>query len=100
MRFYELLAIESDEGRVCLRIKHINPGFGLKSWEDQDKATEFILVQSREREVVFLQINKPNAPWMIYRLKDDDTFVVYFETEDKTPEESDLFVYHRMSSAS
>lgn len=98
VRFYELIVIESDEGRVCQRIKHMNPGIGLKSWEEQDKATEFILVQLEHHKAVFLQINKPNAPWMIYRLQDENTFVAYFETEDKTPEASDMFVYQRMSS--
>ncbi|NJN53380.1 MAG: hypothetical protein HC804_00680 [Anaerolineae bacterium] len=93
--FYELLVIEQEGDRVWLRLKHFYPG--LKGWEEKDKATEFLLVQLQDREAIFLQTNKPNAPWMVYRLEEDNKLVTYFEGEDETPKEEDKFIYFRVT---
>ncbi|MCL4262524.1 MAG: hypothetical protein KJ069_04890 [Anaerolineae bacterium] len=43
-----------------------------------------------------VQTNKPNAPWMIYRLEEDDKLITYFEREDEAPQETDKFIYLRV----
>ncbi|MBX3061119.1 MAG: hypothetical protein KF770_32065 [Anaerolineae bacterium] len=94
--FYELMVIEQAEAHVYLRLKHFYPG--LKGWEEKDQATEFLLVQLQNREAIFLQTNKPNAPWIIYRLEGDDKLVTYFEREEDTPAETDKFFYFRLQT--
>ena len=96
VRFYEIIAIEAQDEHVRLRIKHLNSGEGLKTWETQEIATEFILVQQSEHKAVFLQLKTPKPNWMIYHLEDENTLLAYFESEDETPERSEMFVYKRL----
>jgi len=91
--FYELIVVEPEDDGVMLRIKHFYPG--LKGWEEKDLATEFALVELRDTFAVFLQVNKPNAPWMIYHLESEDRLIAYFERAGEPPKESDKFVYTR-----
>lgn len=95
--FYELIVVEPQGESVALRIKHFNPGAGLASWEEKEQATEFILVQQTVNRAVFLQTNKPDAPWMVYQRTVPDTLTVYFEREDADTPDADKFVYQRIS---
>jgi len=93
VRFYELITIGLEGVELILRIKHFNPG--LVGWEEKDESKEFVLVQLGGNEAVFLQrkVNKPAAPWMVYRLKDKHTLIAYFEFENETVSEKDMFIY-------
>lgn len=93
VRFFEFTTIGVEAGEVVLRIKHMN--VGLASWEEQDKSTEFVLVQLQGQEAVFLERNKPNPPWMIYR-REPDRLITYFQRDEETPPEDDQFVYSRI----
>jgi Domain of unknown function (DUF6265) len=93
VRFFEFITLGIEEGLVVLRIKHMN--VGLASWEEQAKSTEFVLVHLQEQEAVFLQRNKPNPPWMIYR-REPDRLITYFQRDEETPPEDDQFVYSRI----
>lgn len=86
--FYELMVIEPEDDHVVLRIKHFYPG--LKGWEEKDESATFLLVQLEDEYAVFLQINRPNAPWLIYR-REGDRLTSYFETDAATPTEDDQF---------
>ena len=88
--FFEFMTIEQHGEHVLLRIKHYYPG--LKGWEEKDLSTEFLLVELREREAVFLQVNKP-GPWMVYRLEAEDRLVTYFVREGEVTKEEEMFVY-------
>ena len=50
---YELLVIEEQEGGLVLRIKHFEPGPGLKSREAQGEAAEHRLVKVDGQTAVF-----------------------------------------------
>ncbi len=95
VRFYEFMTIEREGRELLLRIKHFNPG--LLGWEEKDTSTEFVLVQISRDEAVFLERNvkKPPAPWMIYRLQDNQTLIAYFEFENGTVSEKDMFIFKR-----
>jgi len=95
VRFYELLTIERESIGLVLRIKHFNPG--LVGWEEKDESKEFVLVQHNGHEAVFLQLNVKNlpAPWMIYRLQDQQTLIAYFKFGNETVSEKDMFIYKR-----
>lgn len=90
--FFEFISVEQHGEHVLLRIKHFYPG--LKGWEEKDLSTEFLLVELREREAVFLQVNKP-GPWMVYRLEGENRLVSYFVKEESMPKEADIFYYSR-----
>lgn len=91
--FYEFMTLEPEDDQALLRIKHFYPG--LKGWEEKDEAVEFLLIQLREGEAVFLQQHKPDAPSLVYRLEDDGRLVCYFVRENKTPAPEAMFVYTR-----
>lgn len=93
--FYELLTLEPHEGQVMMRIKHFNPG--LKGWEEKDASIEFLLVQVAAREAIFLQQQRENPPWIVYRLESDDRLISYFEREGEPPTDETIFAYHRTS---
>ncbi|MEQ8676242.1 MAG: DUF6265 family protein [Aggregatilineales bacterium] len=92
--FYELLVIEQNDAEVFMRLKHFNPG--LKGWEEKDEATEFLLVQLDYRRAVFLQMNKRETQWLIYRLEGENRLVSYFEKEDAFPDEAQKFIFQRL----
>jgi len=93
VQFYELIAIEQEEENVFMRIKHFDPK--LVGWEDRDSAHEWLLVQLEGKEAVFLEFDKPDARWAIYRLESDDRLVSYFTREDGAVTETGTFEYAR-----
>lgn len=95
VRFYEFILLEQDGEYVVMRFHHFYPG--LKMWEEKDRPTEFLLVQYRPNEAVFLQTNKP-GPWLIYRREGEQRLLVYFETEEIAVEPGDYFIYERLHS--
>ncbi len=67
--FYELFALEEDEGSVVLRLKHFDPGPGLPGWEERDQDFSFPLVRVT-----------PRAAWfggLTFHLSHPDTLMVY-----------------------
>ena len=93
VRFYELLAIEQEGEEVFLRIKHFDPK--LIGWEEKDRAHEFVLVQLQGQEAVFLELDKPEARWAVYRREGQERLVSYFTREDEPVTETGLFEYVR-----
>lgn len=51
--FYEFWAVEVDEGRSVLKLKHFNAN--LAGWEEKDASTRMPLVSSAEDDVVFAE---------------------------------------------
>ena len=88
--FYEILVMEADNNQVFHRLKHFYPG--MKGWEEKDESVQFALVQLQGKEAVFLQLNRPDTTWLIYRLEEESKLVVYFEEEDASPKDEDKFV--------
>lgn len=67
--FYEIFALEEEEGTVVLRLKHFDPGPGLPGWEERDRETLFRLVRV-----------EGNVAWfrgLTFRLADPDTLLVH-----------------------
>jgi hypothetical protein len=94
--FYEFTTLAVENGLVMLRIKHFYPK--LVGWEEKDKSVEFMLVQLSGQEAVFLELNVPSPPWMIYRLEDEHTLVSYFEREGEAVSAAEQFIYTRQES--
>jgi hypothetical protein len=67
--FYEFFALEEHEGTVALRLKHFDPGPGLRGWEQQSQETLFRLVRVADRTAWFHGLT--------YRLEGPDTLVIY-----------------------
>jgi hypothetical protein len=63
--FYEFLALEEDGGTVVFRLKHFDPGPGLRGWEATDRETLFRLVRVGPHVAWFhgltLRLNDPNT---------------------------------------
>jgi hypothetical protein len=93
VRFYELMVIEQEGVLVFLRIKHFHPK--LVGWEEKERAHEFVLVQLEGREAAFLELDKPEPRWAIYRLEGKDRLVSYFARENEAITETGLFEYAR-----
>ncbi len=82
VRFYELIAIEHDGGRVLTRIEHFDPG--LVGWE----------------EAYFLEVAGSADPrWAVYRREGADRLVSYFVREDGSGTNAGLFESARVSGA-
>lgn len=92
-RFYELLTLEPDEGRLVLRIKHFDPA--LVGWEESDAAVTLDLVALVDGEAVFL--TRGSERWMVYRRNPaTGELVAYFETaEHPHTDGEDEFRYAR-----
>jgi hypothetical protein len=90
--FYELLVIEPEEDSLVMRIKHFYPG--LKGWEEKDASIDFVLVSLKETEAAFLQRNRDEHQWLVYRLKETGQLVTYFAREDSETDRSDWFIYN------
>lgn len=67
--FYELFALEEEDGSVVLRVKHFNPGPGLPGWEEREQDVAFPLVKVEGRTAWFNGLT--------YRLEGPDTLVIY-----------------------
>lgn len=91
--FYELLVLSMDADRLVMRLKHFNSA--LVGQEEKDKSVDFALVELNDREAVFMQLNKENPPWLVYRMESTDQLVTYFETDGEAHRLSDRFVYTR-----
>lgn len=88
-RFYELMTIEPDGGRIVFRIKHFGPG--LIGWEEKDEAVALDLVALNGADALFLK--RGEERWMTYRRDDDGSLVAYFETGDEPHTPDDEFRY-------
>jgi hypothetical protein len=93
-RFYELMAIEPDEGRLTMRLKHFNPG--LVAWEDKAEAVTFDLVALAPREAVFFKRHSEQRLWTYYRQSEANQLVAGFLRAGQTPSEADEFRYRRL----
>jgi len=93
VRFYELIVVEQEAALVYLRIKHFDPG--LVGWEEKDRAHSCVLVQLEGEEAVFLELDKPDARWVIYRREGPDRLVSYFVGQDGAMTDTGLFEYTR-----
>jgi len=74
--FYEIEVIEQEGELVFLRVKHFDPG--LVGWEEKDAPHEFVLVQLDEEGAAFLELDKPEPRWAVYRRSGPDNLVAYF----------------------
>jgi hypothetical protein len=90
--FYELLVIEPEEDSLVMRIKHFYPG--LKGWEEKDTSVDFVLVSLKDKEAVFLQCNRDEDQWLVYRLEDSGQLVTYFAREEAETSRDDWFIYN------
>ena len=92
--FYELIAIEQEDESVFMRIKHFDPK--LVGWEEKERAAEWVLVQLKGEEAVFLELNDWEARWAVYRLENQGRLVSYFTGEDGSViTETGVFEYAR-----
>jgi hypothetical protein len=95
VRFYELIAIEQDGDFVRMRIRHFDPGLVL--WDvDKDNAHEFLLVKLHGAEAVFLEVNRPDARFVVYRREGHDRLLSYFADETGQMLEPGLFEYAQL----
>ena len=90
--FYELLVIEPEEDSLVMRIKHFYPG--MKGWEEKDASVDLVLVAQKDKEAVFLQRNRDEDQWLVYRLEDSGQLVTYFAQEDSETSREDWFIYN------
>ena len=74
---------------MFLRIKHFDPG--LVGWEEKHSPHEFVLVQLKGHEAVFLELDRPNARWVVMRLEGRDRLVSYFSREDEPVTDTGVF---------
>jgi hypothetical protein len=89
--FFELVTIEPGaEDTLLLRIKHFHPG--LVGWEEREESVRFVLVALGDREMVLLQQDRPNPPWMVYRRR-DDALESYFQRAGEMVADADVFRY-------
>jgi hypothetical protein len=92
---YELCVIEQEGPLVFMRVKHFFPK--LIGWEEKDHAYEFVLVQLQDGEAVFLELDQPQARWLVYRLTGQDQLVYYFTWENKRDTDTGIFEFTRQS---
>ena len=88
-----LIAVEQEGELVFLRIKHFDPG--PVGWEEKASAHEFVLVQLKDREAVFLELDKPSPRRVVYRLESQNQLVSYFARENDAVTETGMFEYTR-----
>jgi hypothetical protein len=91
-RFYELFAVEPEDGRLVMRIKHFRPG--LLGWEERNESVALDLVAVRDGEAIWAQ--RDTVKWLVYRLEPDGAQLnVTFEVPDEAPEPGDVFRFVR-----
>jgi hypothetical protein len=88
--FYELLAIESEDGRLTMRIKHFHPG--LKGWEEKDAAFTLDLTSLEGPRSVWFKRGSGAPLWLIYE-RIDSQLIARFEKADGVPGKDGPFVY-------
>jgi hypothetical protein len=93
VRFYELEVLEQDGEHVYLRVKHFDPK--LIEWEERDAPHEFVLVELDEQGAVFLEVDKPNPRWAVYRRRGSDHLTAYFTRGDDPDPEPGVFEFVR-----
>ncbi|AMY08834.1 hypothetical protein LuPra_02040 [Luteitalea pratensis] len=92
---YELLVIEEQEGGLVLRIKHFEPGPGLKSREPQGEAAEHRLVKV-VGEVAVFESTGPNALRITFsKPSPDELSIVLDRMRDGQPVKT-VFPYTRV----
>ena len=92
---YELLVIEEQEGGLVLRIKHFEPGPGLKSREAQGEAAEHRLVKVAGEMAVF-ESTGPNAVRVTFsKPSQDELSIVLDRMRDGQPVKT-VFPYTRV----
>ena len=74
-----------------MRIKHFDPG--LAGWEEKDRAHEFVLVRLDGREALFLELDRPDPRWAVYRREGTDRLVSYFMRQNEPVTETGMFEY-------
>jgi Domain of unknown function (DUF6265) len=74
--FYEIEVIEQEGELVFLRIKHFDPK--LIGWEEKDAPHEFVLVELDDEGAVFLELDRPDPRWAVYRRKGPNDLIAYF----------------------
>jgi len=92
VRIYELILLRREGDEIMLRLKHFNRD--LVALEEKDKTVEFVLVELRDEEAVFLERGVENPPWLLYR-REGDSLTAWFEREPEPPRIQGVFQYCR-----
>ncbi|MGH2456667.1 MAG: DUF6265 family protein [Candidatus Limnocylindria bacterium] len=90
-RFYELLAIGSENGGAVFRFRHFDPA--LVAWEERDAPLTFDLVATAEAQAVFAQ--RDARRWLTYRIEPDGGLLVAFDTGTAPRSAGDEFRFRR-----
>jgi hypothetical protein len=92
---YEFMTLEPGEnGGVVLRIKHFNAG--LVGWEEKDQSTVFALVAHEADNYVFRHPKQDASPlYLVYQPIEEGGLLVYFDSDDATPDPESGFRYVR-----
>jgi hypothetical protein len=93
VRFYEIEVIEQEGDRVYLRVKHFDPG--LIGWEEKDAPHQFVLVALDEQGAVFLELDKPNPRWAVYRRRGPDRLDAWFTRGTEPDPDPGVFEFVR-----
>ena len=69
---------------------------GLIGWKDEkDGPMELVVVQWNDPELVFLEVNRADPRWLVYRRECEDHIVAYFTRENEAICEPGVFDYRR-----
>jgi hypothetical protein len=90
IKFYELLAIESDGDQLTMRIKHFHPG--LKGWEEKDDAFTLDLTALNGAKAVWFARGGKSPVWLIYE-RDGSRMTASFEKADGVAGDVGPFAY-------
>jgi Domain of unknown function (DUF6265) len=81
--FYEIEVLEQEAELVYLRVRHFDPK--LVGWEEKTIPHQFVLVELDDHGAVFLELDKPEQRWAVYRREEPDNLLAYF-THDREPD--------------
>jgi len=90
-RFYELLALDSEDSALVFRFRHF--GRDLAAWEDRADPLVLDLVTITDREAVFQRRGAERR--MTYRHEEPDGLLVFFETPGAARDPADEFRFIR-----